>query len=125
MQLARIFLAQCHAVKLAQKIQVPPVAPELAVCQRVQADVVLALDRVADRSVLGFAQGLGVQLAALEGGAGGGQRGGPEQAADLVGAPRRACAYFSNRAVCGHGDGGAGLRWACPIIPAGRAIHHR
>ena len=78
------------AAEPVDEVHVPGRAAELAVGGRAQADVLLQLDRVADRVVLDRAQLFGVDrvvrevLARLQ------QRGRAEQAADVVGSVRRA-----------------------------------
>jgi hypothetical protein len=71
---------------------------ELPVGGVLQADVVLQLDRAADRVVLGRAERVGVDRPGLEVGAGLGQRGRAQEAADVVGAERR-------QGVLGHAPG--------------------
>ena len=78
-------LDHLDAVQSLQKIDVEEGAPELAVGDTAQADLLLATDHVPDRRVLDVAQGCGVDLAArmaltrLE------QALRPQEAADVVG----------------------------------------
>src|SRR5687768_2669521 len=101
---------ELDAVEAVQEVDVPPVAAELAVGDRLQADVLLQLHRLADRLVLG-----GLQLA----GGGGAlahllaqvvQLMGTQQAADVVGpewrfhlgTPYAACFSASALSVASH-----------------------
>ena len=72
-----------------QEIDVPGIPAELAVGRGLQADVLLKLHRLADRLVLGRAQLLGGDFAALSRRAGVDQLARPQQAADMIGAIRR------------------------------------
>jgi hypothetical protein len=72
-----------YAVELAHEVEVPVVAPELAVGDRLQADRFLLRHRAADRRVLDRAQ---VRMLCF---ARGGELGRPQQAADVVGVKRR------------------------------------
>ena len=85
----RVVLA-CHAVQLRQEVQVPPVAAEFAVGDALQAQGFLLAHGLGDGLVLGRLQRRGIDLAALELRARGGERSGAQQAADLVGAERDA-----------------------------------
>ena len=78
-----------HAVQMFQKIEVPHGAAEFAIGGAAQADLRLPGDDVFDRGVLGGAQIVGGDLAALAAGARLLESGGAQQAADVVGAKRR------------------------------------
>src|SRR5262249_17505054 len=81
------------AVEAAEEIEMPPRAAELAVGRALQADVLLLLDDGRDLAVLCRAQRLGRDLAALMLGARLLERGGPQQAADVIGAKLRLGAW--------------------------------
>src|SRR5258706_9315758 len=72
---------ELDAVELLEKIEMPEVAPELAVGDRLQADLLLALHGARDAAVLDFLQFLRRDLR----GARVAQLGRTQQAADLVG----------------------------------------
>jgi len=77
-----------------QKVEVPPVAPELAVGDALEPDRFLLDHRFADCGVLRGAQRIGARLAPPPARAGFGERRRTQQAADLVGAKRRLRHYF-------------------------------
>src|SRR5208282_1668138 len=78
-----------HAIEMPEEIEMPPGAAKLAVGGELQPDFLLLFDRVADLAVFGRAQrGIG-NFVALVLGARLLQRGGPQQAADVIGAERR------------------------------------
>src|SRR6266699_1057789 len=79
---------QIDAVEAVNEVDVPPVAAELAVGDRLQADVLLQLDGVLDAFVLHGAQRRTVDLALLVSGARGMECLRAQQAADVVGAER-------------------------------------
>ena len=78
-----------HAVEVFQKIEMPHGAAELAVGGAAQSYVRLPRDDLFDSSVFDGAQIVDGDLTALAAGARIFQRGGAEQAADVVGAKRR------------------------------------
>jgi len=80
---------RADAVEAAEEVEVPPRATELAVGRALQADVLLLFDDSRDLAVFDRFQGLGGDLARLVPGARLLERGGPQQAADVVGAKRR------------------------------------
>ena len=82
-------LADLDAIELLEKVDVEEGAPELAVGDAAQADLLLAADHVADRRVLDRAQRLGVDLAAARRARASSRRLRPQQAADVVGPERR------------------------------------
>src|SRR5439155_7483569 len=73
-----------HPVEAADEVDVPPVAPELAVRHRLQADRLLKGDGAADAAILHRAQRGPVDLAARRAGARLVQLGWTQQAADVV-----------------------------------------
>ena len=79
-----------HAAELIDEVHVPRRAPKLAVGGALQADVALEGDRIADRVVLDGTQLSRVDAARLVVGPGSPHSLGPQQAADVVGAKRRA-----------------------------------
>ena len=81
---------EVEAVEHAHEVEVPPGAAELAVGHRLEPGVLLHPDDVDDRLVLDRLELLGRERLVLEVGlARGLDRGGPEEAADDVGAERR------------------------------------
>ena len=102
------------AAELVDEVHVPGRASELAVGGRLQADVALHLDDLADRLILGRPQLIERQLARRVLVAGRQQTGGAQQAADVIGAKWRRRATSGIGALdCGHAsprfDRGAGL----------------
>src|SRR6185437_8969749 len=86
-----------HDVTLAaeapQEIEMPPGAAKLAVGDRFEAELFLFLDDALDLAVLDRLETRGVERALAERGARLFQRGGAQQAADVVGAERRLGAW--------------------------------
>ena len=89
------------AVEAPQEIEMPPRAAEFAVGDRLQADLFLLLDDVLDLAVFDRLQLGGAVISPLARRSRACfQRGGPQQAADMIGAERRswfvACVHSSN-----------------------------
>ncbi len=78
-----------HIGELLEKIEMPEGAAELAVGCDLEADILLHLDRLADRLVLDLTELLGGNLVALFLLARIEQRLGPQQTADMIGAEGR------------------------------------
>ena len=83
------------AVETPEEIEMPPRTAELAVGDRLQADVLLFLDDTLDFSVLDLLQRLGAELTLGMLGPRLMQRLGAQQAADMVGPERRRCSFHS------------------------------
>ena len=81
------------AVEAPEEVEVPPGAAELAVGDRLQADLLLLLDDALDLAVLDRLERVGADLAFGASAARLVQRGGTQQAADVVGAERRLCVH--------------------------------
>src|SRR2546426_8981516 len=88
MEGGELVLGQLDAVEAVDEVDVPPVATELAVGDRLQADVFLQLDGLPDAFVFHGAQRRTVDLALLVPGARGMECLRAQQAADVVGAER-------------------------------------
>src|SRR5260221_2190204 len=96
---------ELDAVELLEKIEMPEVAPELAVGDRLQADLLLALHGARDAAVLDFLQFLRRDLR----GARVAQLGRTQQAADLVGVEWRS----RHAGLLARQSSFSGSRWAC------------
>jgi hypothetical protein len=77
------------AIEMFQEVEMPEGAAELAIRHRLQADLLLALDQGPDLAILDLLQGLIRDFAIMMLVARLLQGGGPEQAADHIGAERR------------------------------------
>src|SRR5258708_29251146 len=96
---------ELDAVELLEKIEVPEIAPELAVGDRQQADLLLALHGARDAAVLDFLQFLRRNLR----GARVAQLGRTQQASDLVGVELRS----APAGLLPRQSSFSASRWAC------------
>ena len=83
--------------KPEEEVEVPPIAPELAVGDRLEADRLLLRDRLPDASILDLRERRSGELAAPRFRPCLAQLGRAEQAADVVGAERGLCLMASPR----------------------------